>query len=152
MKLTREYARQQAARLQACPMLVPQSDKGRAEIIDCLLRHCQSAEHSAAVMTQFLDGSLNVRNPVAELATIARATQTTDQPPAGCDGCYLGTDIDTGEVRWAAHVFVERNDISFARRCLCARGRYLRAADIGREKSNSISSPKPAQLSQIGAQ
>ena len=131
-KLTRDHARRQANRLQACPMLAPQSDEGKREVVDCLMRHCQSAEHAETVMTQFLDGALHVQNSIAELAAIAHASRQNDQPPPGCDLCYLGPDFSTGEVRWAAHVSVDRNGLAFARRCSCARGQYLNAADVVR--------------------
>ena len=125
MKLTRQVAQRQAARLQACPMLVPQSDEGRREVVDSLLRNCQSEEHCVAVLTEFLDTALHVQNVTAELAAIARRTQRSDQAPAGCAQCDLGPDPFSGEQRWAAHLAEERG----ARRCECDRGRWLAARE-----------------------
>lgn len=149
-KLTRDHARRQANRLQACPMLAPQSDEGKREVVDCLMRHCQSAEHSETVMTQFLDGALHVQNSIAELAAIAHATRQNDQPPPGCDRCYLGPDVFTGEVRWASFISVDRRDgLSSAHRCSCARGQFLNAADVARQVAQ-LEQPKAARMTSAG--
>jgi len=134
-KLTREIARKQAARLQSNPMLAPQSDDGRREIVDLLLRNCQSGEHAEAVMTAFLERARKVENVTAEIATIARATATAEQAPAGCERCYLGPDVSTGEVRYAAHVSRIVGGYDVATRCDgiggigCPRGQWLSARD-----------------------
>jgi hypothetical protein len=134
-KFTRSMAQKQAARLQACAMLAPQSDEGRKEVIECLLRHCQSEEHAAETMTKFLDGALHVQNLTAELAALARETQRQEEPPVGCQECYLGPDVSTGEVRWAAHVGFERDGLWFSHRCSCPRGRWLAAKDAERAQA-----------------
>ena len=142
MKLTRQDAQQQAKRLQSCPMLAPQSDEGRKEIVDCLMRHCQSAEHAQAVMTQFLDEAIHVQGPVtAWLAASARQTRKSDQAPTGCARCWLGPDFNTGEVRWAAHVSTDRDGISFAMRCDCERGQWLKIRDGERRAEEQRSKP-----------
>jgi hypothetical protein len=133
MKLTRQDAQKQAKRLQACPMLAPQTDEGRKEIVDCLMRHCQSAEHAETVMTRFLDEALHVNGAVtAWLAATAGQTRQADQPPPGCRQCWLGPDLSTGEVRWAAHISVQRGEYSFATRCDCERGQWLQRCDAER--------------------
>lgn len=133
MKLSRDDARKQGKRLQSCPMLAPQTEEGVKEIIDCLMRNCQSAEHAANVMTQVLDSALEVKGPItAWIASTARQSQIADQAPAGCDQCYLGPDMDTGEVRWAYHVPVDIGGYSRAARCCCQRGRWLYARDTQR--------------------
>jgi hypothetical protein len=145
MSINRSDARKQAARLQASPMLQPQTDEGCREIVDCLMRHCQSAEHAAAVMTQVLDSALEVKGPItAWIASIARGSQVADQAPAGCEHCYLGPDINTGEVRWAFHVSItSRYGITSAGRCTCERGRWLAAKDAERATTAPVDAKKP---------
>lgn len=133
MELTRESARRQAMRLQSSALLAPKSDEGRTEIIDCIMRHCQSAEHAELVMTAVLDGSIDVKNMTAEIAAVAKRTRKAEVPPNGCERCAIDPDINTGESRWSPYVSVSRNGCAFARRCDCARGRWLAAADRARE-------------------
>jgi hypothetical protein len=114
-------------------MLAPQTLEGKKEIVECLLRNCQSEEHAVTVMTRVLDGALRVEGPItAWIASVARQTQTYDRAPAGCDLCYLGPDVTTGEVRWAEHVSVQIGGYDCARRCTCDRGGWLAAKDLER--------------------
>ncbi len=130
--LTRELARQQAARLQSSPMLAPQSDEGRREVVNVLMRHCQNAEHAEMVMTALLEECRDPRNLTAELVAIARNTKRKEDLPAGCDACSAGNDLD-GVPSWLPFVVVEINGYSSGRRCTCARGRWLFARDRQRE-------------------
>jgi hypothetical protein len=146
-KLTRDHARAQAARLQANPILAPQSDAGRTELIDCLMRNCQSSEHCAAAMTALLDGSIEfpreMETTTARLAFCARRLQIAETAPAGCDRCYLGPDVTTGEIRWYAHVPGERNGYTYAARCDCERGKWLAARDRERLATEARGDRKP---------
>jgi hypothetical protein len=135
-QLTRDFARAQGKRLQASPMMAPQSKEGVREIVDCLMRHCQSEEHAERTITAFLDGATEPKNLTAELAAIARRSQIPDQLPAGCPRCFLGPDVDSGEVRWAAHVPGVRGGYSVALRCECERGEWLAAKDQERKAAN----------------
>ncbi len=139
MTLTRELARKEAARLQASPMLAPQSDEGRREIVDCLMRHCTDEEHARAVMTELLDSVERPQSITAEIATIARKTLHRDCPPPGCHLCCMGEDPITGAVRWASHVSVDVRGYPCARRCTCQRGRWL--ADCDRQQQPET--PRP---------
>lgn len=132
MKITRESAQKQAKRLMACPALAPQSTEGKQEVVDCLMRHCQSPEHAAEVMTAFLDTAIDPRNITAELASIARQSRQDDALPVGCGLCTLAPDMHTGAPRYAAHVPVTRNGYDFAIRCACERGRVLKSRDCKR--------------------
>lgn len=135
-RLTREKAQEQAARLMANPMLAPQSKEGKKEIVDCLLRHCQGEEHAADVMTRFLDTARDPRNLTAEIAAMARETQTAEEAPAGCFGCEIGEDPNTGEMRWASHVPRDgKGGISCAVRCECDRGLWFTAKDRERAQA-----------------
>jgi hypothetical protein len=130
--LTRELARQQAARLQSSPMLAPQSDEGRREVVNILMRHCQNAEHAATVLTALLEECRDPRNLTAELVAIARNTKRKDNLPPGCDACYAGEDLD-GAPSWLPFVTVQIRGYSAGRRCACARGQWLSARDRQRE-------------------
>jgi len=132
MTLTREVARQQAARLQSSPMLAPQSGIGRSEIVDCLLRHCQDAQHCSDVMTTLLDAIVDPKNVTAEIAAIAGRTRRADQAPPGCERCCAGEDVATGAMTWLPFVHVKIKGYSCGRRCSCARGRWLAEGDRAR--------------------
>ncbi len=137
MKLERKEAQTQAKRLQSCPMLAPQTDDGRKEIVDCLMRHCQSVEHAVAVMTQVLDDALEVKGPItAWIASIARRTQHAEVAPDGCWRCEIGPDVETGEMRWAVHVPTEWKGYTCAGRCSCVRGRWLAGKDQERRRES----------------
>ena len=142
-KLTREHARKEGSRLQSCPMLAPQTNEGRREIVDCLMRHCQSEEHATSVMTEFLDTAVNIKGTLTSwLAAIALRTRVPDDIPPGCDRCYLGPDMSTGEVRWAAHVsFDLPSGYTASRRCTCDRGRWLSQRDAERPVAAPIKYP-----------
>ncbi len=132
-KLTRDEAKVQAARILASPMLSPQTKEGKEEIVNCFLRNCHSAEHAAAVMTEVLDSALKVEGPItAWIATVAHRTRRPEEAPPGCSRCEIGTDVDTGVMRWAQHVTDDSGYYSTARRCLCDRGRWLVAKDRAR--------------------
>lgn len=137
-KLTREIARKQAGRLRSCPILTPRDEAAaevfRREVVDALMRNCQSGEHAETVVTQFLETARDPKNATAELVAIARATATAEQPPAGCERCYLGPDLDTGVVRYAAHVSRTVAGYDVAGRCECVRGRWLAAKDAERRR------------------
>jgi hypothetical protein len=141
-KLNRETARAQAKRLQSSPMLAPQSDDGRKEIIDCLMRNCDDAEHAESTMTQVLDNCDDPRNLTAEIRAAAVATlHRSESVPDGCDVCRLMPDPLTGAARWMAHVPFERNGYSYAVRCNCERGRWLKRRD--HERGSAV--PKQEQ-------
>lgn len=133
MRITRESAQKQAKRLMACPALAPQSDEGKREVVDCLMRHCQSPEHAAEVMTAFLDTAIDPRNITAELASIARQSRLDDALPTGCPACTLEPDEATGAPRYASHVTGERNGYDIAARCKCPRGISLKERDRKRD-------------------
>lgn len=100
------------------------------EILEALLRNCQSDEHAGEVVTKFIETPHFPGDIIADLVSIARATQKFDQPPAGCEDCAIGPDITTGEMRWSAHVTGTRPDgATFAQRCSCVRGAWYRNAD-----------------------
>lgn len=127
MSATEKHITEQCKRLAAVPVLMPTTTDGKREIREALLRHCQSNEHATATVTAFLENSIECRNIVAELVQIARASRRADDPPPGCDRCWLGPDPYTGEARWAAHVQVNRNGFECAVRCTCERGKWLAA-------------------------
>lgn len=128
MKISEAAAKKQAKRLMANPMLAPQSPEGQLEIMNCLMRHCESPEHAERTMTELLDGTRDPRNITAEIAAAARLTRKGAALPAGCDRCRY-TDVDTGQVQYYAHVSGTRNGYDYAERCGCARGRALRHLD-----------------------
>lgn len=128
MKLSREHAAKQAKRLQANAMLIPQSPEGKTEIVECLIRHCDSPEHAERTMTELLDGARDPRNITAEIAEAARLTRKGAPLPAGCERCRY-TDADTGQVEYRPHVSGTRSGYDFAERCGCARGLALAARD-----------------------
>lgn len=132
-KLTRDEAQKQAKRLMANPILVPQTKDGMTEVINCLMRNCQDGPHCAETMTALLDGSVefprDLETTTARLSYAARRLQQPEVAPAGCDRCYLGPDVTTGEIRWYAHVPGERNGYSMAVRCGCERGAWLSDRD-----------------------
>lgn len=143
-RLSRDDAKAQAKRLQSSPMLSPQSDDGRREIVDCLMRHCESVEHAARAMTALLDNCTDPRNLTAELRSAAVSTAYEHQViPDGCSVCYLEPDVTTGEARWYAHVSKERNGYTCAVRCGCARGQWLKRRDQERRQVE-----KPAKVQQ----
>lgn len=144
-KLNRIDAIKQAKRLQSCPMIAPQTDEGRREIVDCLVRHCQSAEHADSVMTRFLDEALKVEGPVtAALANIARQVPSGEEAPAGCERCFSGKNPVTGEKLYAHHVGRDvPGGYSVAVRCSCERGRWLASREQG-NGAGAGSDRKPA--------
>lgn len=145
MKLTREFARKQAARLQSNPMLAPQSEEGRTELVDCLMRHCQDDEHCVRTMTAFLENVRKIEGAMtAELVTWARETIDYGQPPPGCEHCRIGEDL-AGVMQYHTHVTGMRaNGTTFATRCSCARGHWYEARDAER-KVESPAAKKPAK-------
>jgi hypothetical protein len=151
MKLTREQARKEGARLQASVMLAPQSDEGRREIVDCLLRNCQDARHAAEVITAVLDDAIRPQNLTAEIAAIARRCQHPELAPPGCDLCALGEDLGTGAMRWAPFVSIRIRGYECAQRCTCARGRWLASKDEEREQERTEAGPHQRQLGIVPA-
>lgn len=129
--LTREQARKQAKRLLANAMLTPQSDDGIAEIIDCLMRHCNTAEHAGRTMTEFLDSARDPRNVTAEIAAAAERVAEPVKLPEGCDTCrYVD---ESGATGYRPHVVVANRCTEALGRCSCARGRTLLATDRKRD-------------------
>jgi hypothetical protein len=64
--------------LNAAPALAPRTEGGCIEIVDCLMRHCQSDQHAECVITELLETAVRLQNLVAELVAIA-----TPHAPAG---------------------------------------------------------------------
>lgn len=151
MKLTREIARQELARLASNPMLFPQSAEGKTELLDCLMRNCADAEHCAEVMTALLDTVEDPRSITASIATIASRTRRPDQAPPGCEQCYAGDDVTTGAAIWLPFVSVEIRGYSCARRCSCARGRWLAERDRDRELGQQQTEQRPRGIVAAGA-
>jgi hypothetical protein len=114
-RLARHDAKRQAARIDACPALAPQTDEGRNEVTECLMRNCQDAEHARLVVTRLLDDVLECQNLTAEIAIIAQATRKQDPLPPGCNRCKGEPFIGGPDGLWT--------------RCTCARGQALRARD-----------------------
>ena len=114
--LERDYVRQQAARLDAAPALAPRTVAGQTEVVECLLRTCQDADHVSRVITELLDTVQRCQNLPAEIASIARASRRVGQIPPGCTRCETGRP---GE--WDYWVSSPRG----ATRCDCARGHWL---------------------------
>jgi hypothetical protein len=133
--LSRSDAQAQGRRLQASPALAPQSEDGRKEIVDCLLRNCVDVEHARRTMTYLLDNCEDPRNLTAALRSAAESTRNVQQAlPDGCDRCRLDPDPQTKAPRWMAHVPEDRGLVSCAVRCDCARGQWLSRRD--RERQN----------------
>lgn len=158
MSATEKHVKTECKRLAAAVMIEPKSAEGKREVVDALLRNCQSDEHVTSVMTAFLEGSRECQNLIAELVSIARRTQTTDQAPAGCDTCLLGPDLETGEMRWAPHVAVVTGSNTAATRCSCDRGRWFAAKDVERrslappaKRQQSGSFTRPADFAKLAA-
>lgn len=129
--LNRKDAQSQAKRLNACPMLAPQSDEGRKEIVDCLMRNCMDADHAQRTMTLFLDTSDHIHGAVtAEIAIAARQTENnSSEVPQGCRDCWSGVGPD-GKDKWEAWprmVLVRGYEVSA--RCECERGKWLAERD-----------------------
>jgi len=134
-KLTREYARAQVQRLLANPMIAPQSDEGAREIIDCLMRHCETAEHAQATMTIFLDQTPEPRNVTAELASAAQRALNGPILPPGCEACAYKDPL-TGVTLYYSHLAIDgAGKYSAVVRCTCARGKLLQAADRQRDEA-----------------
>lgn len=156
-KLSRTEAQSQARRLQSSPMLAPQSDEGRKEIVDCLMRNCLDVEHASRTMTHLLDNATDPRNLTAELRAAAEATRNVPQAlPDGCPRCNLEPDPITKAPRWMAHVPGERNGYSCAVRCDCARGRWLARRDQERATQQPMEEPRkggmqPADFARLAA-
>ncbi len=149
MRLTREIAREQLARLASSPMLFPQSAEGKIELLDCLMRNCVDAEHCADTMTRLLDDVTDPKSLTAAIAAIAWQTRRPDQPPPGCEECGLGLNQTSGVMEYLPYISVQLGGCSFARRCGCARGRWLAARDYeraNRSASDRASLAPPRQL------
>lgn len=132
--LTRDEAREQAKRLQSSPAIAPQSKEGRQEIVDCLMRNCDDAEHAERAMTQLIDTCKDPRNITAELAGAASSTRKSTQPlPGPCAECPEGDWIPC-----------ERNGYTGVRRCNCNRGVALIARDRAVWAEMESTRPKPA--------
>lgn len=143
MKLTREIAQAEAARLQSSVMLCPQSKEGRAEIVDCLLRNCQDAEHARRTMTQLLDNALEVKGALtAWIANFARAGLSPEQPPPGCSRCDAGPQWPDGAQGWSA--FVSARGRNGVERCDCERGQWMAAKDADRNAGAEKAEKRPA--------
>jgi hypothetical protein len=143
-KLSRTDAQAQARRLQSSPMLAPQSDEGRKEIVDCLLRNCVDVEHAARAMTALLDNCTDPRSLTAELKRAAADTLNMPQSlPDGCERCEILPDPNTGAPRWSAHVYGEKRGYSCAIRCSCERGQWLERRD--QERMAEVRKPKPQE-------
>src|ERR1035441_8417824 len=104
-KTTRKHAKAQCQRLlSSYPILSPKDPAAAitqaTEVVDTLLRECQSDEHVTQVIDAFLTTALHCENVVAELVLYAGKTQRGDVAPPGCTECDLGEDRDTGEQRW----------------------------------------------------
>jgi hypothetical protein len=131
MSATEQCVKEQCKRLSSLPSLEPKTKEGKREIIDALLRNCQSNLHVGEVITRFLEHEENPYNVIAALIRIAWETRRPDEAPPGCDSCALGPDEFTGEMRWTAWIGKDRSDgISYAVRCCCERGRWLRERDL----------------------
>jgi hypothetical protein len=118
----------------AIPLLDYLDAGGKKQIIDTLLKHCQDQAHVDAVLQYFSENAIAWKNPVAELAAIARKLERPEAQPPGCDRCALGEDPCTGLPRWAPHVPQERsNGYTSATRCSCRRGKWLAAQDAKRK-------------------
>lgn len=133
MSATKNGCRQQVWRVVTFCKAVKDDDSQQQiarEVLDALLRNCQSDEHAEEVVTAFIEKPHFPGDVIADLVAIARVTQKLDQPPAGCGICEIGADITTGEMRWAAHVTgIRANGTTYAARCACARGQWYRNAD-----------------------
>lgn len=147
MSATESHIKTQCQRLGSVPMIEPKTKEGKREWMEVLLRNCQSDEHVTAVMTAFLENVADYRNPIAEIAKIAKSTWEFAKPPAGCDYCAIGPDVTTGEMRWATHVPVERGGISAVSRCECPRGIWFSRKDSERS-SVAVVERKPS-LAQV---
>jgi hypothetical protein len=133
MKLTRKEAQQQAKRIAANPMLIPQTDDGAKELVDCLIRHCANTDHAERAMTAFLDGARDPKNLTAELAACAAATRQADSLPPGCERCRY-EDPETGETRYRSHLSRTVRGYDVSQRCTCERGQALAAGDRRRDE------------------
>ncbi len=142
--LTRDEARREAARLQSAVAIAPQSDIGRTEIIDTLLRHCANGAHAAATITFVLSNVRDIKNLPAEIVAAAYVTRQPETPPPGCERCSLGTAADTGEPVWAPFISFDRAGCSFATRCSCKRGQWL--AEQARRRAAASAPLQPAAL------
>lgn len=128
--LSRTNAAAQARRLQANPALAPQSDEGRREVVDCILRHCIDVEHAARTMTQVLDSAADARSLTAEISAAAAATRVIAfDLPTPCQSCPDGD--------W---VRIDRAGISSVARHDCPRGIALRNRD--RKAWNELASTR----------
>jgi hypothetical protein len=144
MSATEQHVKEQCKRLSSAPLIEPKTPEGKREIKDTLLRNCQSDEHVTEVITRFLEGDEDPGYmPIAALVRIAKKTRRLDEPPPGCDRCALSPDEFSGEMRWSAHVIQDRGDgISYAKRCDCERGRWLRIRDLAVEKPKAPAKAK----------
>jgi hypothetical protein len=142
-KLSRTDAQAQGRRLQANPMLAPQSKEGVTEIVDCIMRNCRDVEHAVRTMTAVLDNCTDPRNLTAEIKRAAGEALNVPQAlPDGCEVCHLEPDPLTGAARWMAHVPGERKGYSCAVRCTCARGQWLSRRDQERSADHLARKPE----------
>lgn len=155
MSATKTGCKQQLTRLMRFTREGRNEDEGERaalsrEVLDALLRNCQSDEHAADVVTRFIETPHYPGDVIADLVSIARSTEKHDQPPAGCDQCAIGPDISTSEMRWAAHVAGTRPDgTTYAMRCGCARGLWYRKSDSGVKPAVDLQRKPPKRLEPV---
>lgn len=136
--ITKKFCSQQIDRLRTVPLYVPRMEDDKAatvwlsEWLNVLMRNCQSNEHAQECMSKFLTETIHCENPIATFVAIAKQTAKADEPPPGCDVCYLTPDVNTGAARWAAHAPVFTKGYESAARCSCARGQWLAKKDAER--------------------
>jgi hypothetical protein len=144
MSATKEFCKQQVARLRVIPVHRPATEQAAKDWVDTLTRHCRDNEHAERAMTRFIETVKDTENPIAELIAVINETIQRGQPPDGCERCSLGPDPNTGAARWSAHVAGERGGYTVAMRCRgidgkgCARGQWLEVKD--RERAVSTAS------------
>lgn len=136
MSATKQHCKTQAWRVMNFCKAAKEDDQAAQvarEVLEALLRNCQSDEHATAVVTAFIESPHYPGDVIADLVAIARRTEQHEQPPAGCDHCAIGPDVSTGEMRWASHVSLElASGVSYAARCQCPRGLWLLKQDAKR--------------------
>ena len=140
-KTTKNHVKAQVARIfNSCPILSPKDPRAAtaqaSEVIETLMKFCQSDEHVTETVSGFIQNTLQCQNLIAELVVYAGKTQRGDVAPAGCEHCDLGVDADTGIQQWAPHVTIEREYplgsgqmVQCGARCACLRGKWLAAMD-----------------------
>lgn len=111
MKISREFAKTQIARLSACSYF-PTMEGGIRELVDTLQRHTKSEEHARRVITLALETSGNCPAPF-DLVQLCKGTGEGTALPGGCSKC---------DGNW-------RITEAGAIRCNCVRGKMLTAMD-----------------------